>query len=248
MNRIILFLLFAFFYIHGYSGTIDPNVPDEKYIQYGTKFPYVLQLEGTNKDNYIVLGSCVIVDKKWIITAAHVAKEMTTCRVLYDNTKIHINRMIIHKDFDDAKFGLADIALGQLEQEIILDFYPELYGDSDEPNSQCSIVGFGFGGTFETGSKFSDSKKRAGLNLIDKIENDLLICSPSINKKTSLEFLITHGDSGGGLFINNKLAGINSCVMTTDNKPNSSYGDESGHTRISKYKPWILENINEYKK
>jgi hypothetical protein len=61
--------------------------------------------------------------------------------------------------------------------------------------------------------------------------------------KTELEFLIASGDSGGGLFIDNKLAGINSCVMAVDKKPDSTYNDESGHTRISKFIGWIKENI-----
>ena len=54
-----------------------------------------------------------------------------------------------------------------------------------------------------------------------------------------LEFLISHGDSGGGLFINGKLAGIHSFVSASDKKADSSYGDQSGHTRISTYKRWI---------
>jgi hypothetical protein len=66
--------------------------------------------------------------------------------------------------------------------------------------------------------------------------------------RTELEFLICSGDSGGGLFINKKLAGINSCVLAADKKPNSSYGDDAGHTRISKYVPWIKQKIEEKKR
>ena len=51
--------------------------------------------------------------------------------------------------------------------------------------------------------------------------------------------MISHGDSGGGLFIDNKLAGINSLVMSSDGKPDSSWTDESGHTRVSKFVSWI---------
>jgi len=81
------------------------------------------------------------------------------------------------------------------------------------------------------------------LNKIDYISDSLLMCSPSIMSKTELEFLIASGDSGGGLFIDNKLAGINSCVMAVDKKPDSTYNDESGHTRVSKFLGWIKEHM-----
>jgi len=124
-----------------------------------------------------------------------------------------------------------------------LDFYPDLYETEDEVGKLCSISGYGFYGTFDTGAISSDENGRAGTNMIDYIDNDLLICSPSRpDRTTELEFIIATGDSGGGLFIEGRLAGINSCVLARDNKPNSSYTDESGHTRISKYKEWIRDN------
>jgi len=71
----------------------------------------------------------------------------------------------------------------------------------------------------------------------------LLVCSLKGGKKTALEFLIANGDSGGGLFIDKKLAGINSCVMADDKSLNSNYNDWSGHTRVSLHKPWIDKMI-----
>ena len=73
--------------------------------------------------------------------------------------------------------------------------------------------------------------------------------APSKNNErmTELEFLIGSGDSGGGLFLDGKLAGINSCVLAIDKKPNSTYSDESGHTRVSKYIDWINLTISEFK-
>jgi len=63
-----------------------------------------------------------------------------------------------------------------------------------------------------------------------------------------MEFLIASGDSGGGLFIDKKLAGITSCVMTTDGNTDSNYNDERGHTRISQHINWIESTINENEK
>ena len=129
------------------------------------------------------------------------------------------------------------------EKDLSLDAYAELYTDKDETGKICGIAGYGITGTFEQGSILSDSQKRGGSNRINYIDKHLLICNLT-DTYTPIEFLIASGDSGGGLFINQKLAGINSCVIAADKNPNSNYGDESGHTRISEYTQWIEETIN----
>lgn len=226
-----------------YAGTIDPNILDEKYIEFGKKFECVYQICGQYEDDSLFCASAVAINDNWVLTAAHVVKNSKLCIVHKDDKKYLVHIVIPHKDFEDKNFGNSDIALCYTDEPLGLEFYPELYSDSDEVGKICTISGYGITGTFFTGSKISDGKKRAGSNMIDGTEKDLLICSPSVTNKTALEFIIAHGDSGGGLFIENKLAGINSCVMATDKKPDSTYGDESCHTRISKFIPWIRETM-----
>lgn len=238
--------ILLFFCIVAKSGTIDPNIDDNKYIEYGKKFNCVVRLNGIYNDGTHFAASAVIIDKRHILTAAHVIEECKSCWIVVDNIRINIIEIISHKDFKKEKFGIADIAVGKSEKDLILDFYPALYTNFDELNKICYIAGFGLTGNFNTGITHSDGLRRAGSNTIDNIYNDLLMCSPSRNTKdkiTELEFLIGSGDSGGGLFIDGKLAGINSCVMCDPgNKPNSSYGDDAGHTRISTYIDWIRKN------
>lgn len=230
-----------------YAGTIDPQVPDKKYIDYAKDFKYIYKICGTYEDGGLFCASAVAIDSHWIATAAHVVKNQKICFLNREDKAYQIKEIIIHKDFDEESFGVGDIALGYIEEDLGLEFYPELYTDEDEVNQICSISGHGLTGNFITGVVKSDDFQRAGSNRIDSIENDLLICSVSQNKKTALEFLICSGDSGGGLFIGNKLAGINSCVLADDKKPNSDYGDQSGHTRISKFVPWIKKNLERKK-
>ena len=230
------------------GGTRDPNVPDTKYINYGQDFHYVVKLCGKDKSDKRYCASAVVIGPNHIITAAHVVKDAVTYTIKLDNNKEYcIDTIICHKDFNESEFGLYDIALGYSKQTIELSFYPSLYTDRDECNKLCSIAGYGLYGTFISGANQSDDKRRAGSNIIDKIDRHLLICSPSrfkSDKKTSLEFIIASGDSGGGLFIDGKLAGINSCIIANGGKaPKADYNTECGHTRISEYIDWIKDNI-----
>lgn len=228
------------------SGTIDPNIPDHKYVQYGQKYECVIGICGSYKDNGLYCASAVAIGHHWVLTAAHVVEGSKTSFVTVNDEKKIITKIIPHEDYAVDNFGYHDIALCYLEQEIGLKIYPELYRDDNEVGKTCALVGVGLTGTFQTGSVVSDNKKRGGSNTIDKTDRDLLICTPSKHRdknRTELEFLTCSGDSGGGLFINGRLAGIHSCVMAIDGKPNSTYSDESGHTRISKYIDWIEKTI-----
>jgi hypothetical protein len=241
-----LLLALAIFMVASISfgGTIDPNTPDEKYVEYGSKFKFVLKVCGKYKDGKPFCASAVAIKPRWIMTAAHVVQNCETCYVTSGEKKICVETVTYHENYHENNFGEYDIALGNTEEDLGLDFYPEFYSDDDEVGEVCSISGFGLHGTFNTGVKYSDDKRRAGSNIIESIDRKLLVCTPSRHNRTELEFIIGSGDSGGGLFIGNKLAGINSCVMAMDGKPDSTYGDESGHTRVSLYIDWINKTIN----
>lgn len=234
-----------------FAGTIDPNTPDKLYIEYGSKFTNIAKLCCINSDNQKACGSAVIISPHWIVTAAHIVDGSTSCKISIENKQYNLSKIICHENYKDSVFGQNDIALGYTEEPIELDFFPDLYHLDDEVGKVCSISGFGYAGTFLSGASIDDFKKRAGSNIVDKIEKGTIICSASINhvdRKTELEFLIASGDSGGGLFIDGKLAGINSAIISRDGSPNSDYGDESCHTRISALRNWILNHISNTKK
>lgn len=246
MIKKILIIIMLIFLNPTMAGTIDPSIEDSKYIEYGKKFIHTYKICGTSKDKSLFCASATAINSHWFLTAAHIVKDARTCIIHQDDKAYEVKKIIVHKDFDEDKFGSADIALCYIEEDLNLEFYPELYELKDEVGKTCSISGYGLSGTFNTGIKSSDMKKRAGSNTIDSIDNNLLLCSaskPKDKNRTELEFLIGSGDSGGPLYIDSKLAGINSCVLAADRKPDSTYGDDSGHTRVSVFKEWIEENI-----
>jgi secreted trypsin-like serine protease len=240
--KTLLILCVCILGFNTYPGTIDPNTNDQKYIDYGAKFEFIVKITGKYRDNKSFAASAVIIDSHHIITAAHVVEDVKFADINLKKVDYRISKITTHKNFNMQNYGVADIAIGYSKNPFNLDFYPALYVQNNEKKQLCSIVGYGFTGTFITGAKKYDNKKRGGSNFIDYIDKDLLICSPSKKNDddfTSLEFLIASGDSGGGLFIDGKLAGINSCVIAVGKSPKSVYGDQSGHTRISKYMEWI---------
>jgi hypothetical protein len=244
---LVFFCLFFTIISPSYCGTIDPSISDSKYLEFGEQFYCVVKICGKYKDGTLFCASAVAIDKNHILTAAHVVQNYELCYITIKDKKFELSKITIHKDFEINGFGVADIALGYCKEDFGLDGYPPIYFDEDEVGKVCAISGYGLTGNFNTGINISDNKKRAGSNKIDYIDRDLLICSASkrgTEGYTNLEFLIGSGDSGGGLFIDGKLAGINSCVMVVGkNKvPMSKYGEESGHTRISKFVQWIKDH------
>jgi hypothetical protein len=240
--------LFLFFVLIGpiYAGTIDPNTEDEKHKLYAKNFHYVGMLCGEYDNGDFFCASAVAIDDFNILTAAHVVDNVKTCILTLDTNNVHcIDNIVVHKNFKSNQFGIADIAIGHSKTPFKLGFYPPLYTEKDENSKLCCMAGYGFYGTFLSGANKHDGIKRAGSNTIDSIEKNLLICSPSKRNSatfTSLEFMIASGDSGGGLFIDGKLAGIHSCVMAENKQPESKYGEQSGHTRLSDFLDWIQDN------
>lgn len=232
--------------LHSLAGTIDPSVSDQKHIEYGEGFKCVVQIEGLctcgKGNDHLFNASAVAISPSTVLTAAHVVKGSELIKIRIGEDTFKALKVIVNEGFKENNVGYHDIAMCHCEGDFGLDFYPELYEDSDEISKVVSMAGYGMTGTFSTGADKSDKKKRAGSNIVRRMERDVLVCDLG-DRKTALEFMIAPGDSGGGLFIGNKLAGINSFVMADDGKTDSDYGDECAHTRISKFIPWIRENM-----
>lgn len=239
-----------------FAGTTDPNTPDSKYVEFGKQFPCVVRIRSKVACNnpecdakeHTQFGSAVIIKPNWVLTAAHVVNATTDQTVIKDSgVEYPVQQIIVHKDFKDDNVGFHDIALCYSPKDFELKFYTPLYRKNEELGKPITISGFGIHGTFSTGITTSDGIRRAGQNVIDNIERGVLVCRPTAGRgRMPLEFGIASGDSGGGMFIGNELAGINSFIMSADSKPDGTYGDESAFTRVSLYFDWVHEQIQTY--
>ena len=251
MVKTASFFILFLFCLSSIAGTIDPYVDDSKYIAYGEKFFYIGEILVNRKDtDAIYAGSVVAIDNKVVLTAAHILHEYKQAKIVINKKILNVTKSVVYDDYHYNTFGKHDIAVCFLDIDIGLDWYPDLYSDADESGKICALSGYGSTGDFFTGIiKSGNGTKRAGSNKIDSTDDFALFCSPSfIHNRTSLEFLIAVGDSGGGLFIDNRLAGIHSGIIEgKTNRGKSKYGAVSVHTRISKYKDWIQKIVSEIK-
>ena len=154
------------------AGTRDPDTPDHKYVEFGKQFPFVRRIrvndEAAAKKGEVVYwyGSAVLIQPHWMVTAAHVVENGGKPVILDEDTKAEypIAWFLVHPDFKSNNHGYCDIALGYSEKDFGLNFYPGLYKNSDEVDKLVTIAGFGVIGTFHTGLRESDGKRRAGSN------------------------------------------------------------------------------------
>lgn len=235
----------------GFAGTRDPNTPDAQYVEFGKSFPWVVQLSNAIdcekcETTHEQRASAVVIRPHWALTAAHVVKGAKQNVIEIGATKHELTHVICHHDFEEVSVGFHDIALCYSPLDFDMKFYVPLYKKADEIGKAITIAGWGSNGTFTTGATEFDGKRRAGHNKIESEYRAVLVCGAGRPKKFPLEFMIAPGDSGGGMFIGNELAGINSFLSAEDNKADGTYTDESAFTRISLYADWVEAEIEKY--
>jgi secreted trypsin-like serine protease len=267
-NIIFAIIIFLLLINTTNAGTRDPETPDKEYIEFGKKFPFVAALVVVDADNAlppdlklkpgqiyfqsVYRCSAVAIRPNWALTAAHVVNNSVEQTLIINFVAHPVDKVIPHPNYNSAPalVGYNDIALCYSTKDFDLPFYPALYADNDEVLKSVTISGYGATGTFDTGWALrSDRLRRAGHSRITRTFRDTLICQPRAANKFPLEFLVAPGDSGGGLFIDNRLAGINCCVFPGPNADETADGtlnDLGAHTRISLYIDWIESEIAKY--
>jgi hypothetical protein len=230
------------------AGTRQPSKTDEEHLAYGSLFTSVAKLHCVRQvDSAKLTGSCVMISPTVAVTAAHVVEGTCEWHIECGNQRATGIEVSLHPRYNRVKKGACDVAVVRLRERVLLDYYPALYSDSDEVGKVISLAGHGLTGTMDVGYTISDGKRRAGSNTIGRCEDGVLVCVAGMSP-TQLEYCISPGDSGGGLFIGRYLAGVHSYTSARGTTPpKSTYGNESAHTRISspEVRGWLMEFLEE---
>lgn len=240
----LLGLIFSVFYSEiSFCGTHLNSSNNEDHIACAKNINYIGRVRGPVRNNNFNFAdsTCVLIDRYWVLTAAHAVYYSDNLEFIYNNKKYQIDKIIYNKIYDiNNHLSEWDIAICRLSEPVDIDKYPELYEETEELGKTCIIAGFGLFGSAYSDVRIKDNIKRAGTNKIFDIQQDKLVCDININNATKLEYMVAMGDSGGPLIIDNKIAGIHSY---TDGTGKSMVGDLSFHTRVSRYVDWIKTNI-----
>lgn len=237
MKRAIVLLLLAHSCL---AGTTDDGVPDSRYVDYGKQFAaFTKRLVVVEDSGRVTHSTAVVIAPRHALTAAHVVENFDAGAV-GGNTAEGVS---IHDDYDTDTFGVNDIAVVRCKDDFGLEYYPRLSCGDEREGDTVTVAGYGLSGSLSAGHSIADGRLRAGTNTIDRFERSMIVCTAQ-RGSSALELCISPGDSGGPLFVGAgptaRLAGINSCVMSDAGRGlKSREGDETGHTRVSKFREWI---------
>lgn len=246
--RFKLFISTFFVSTMVYSIIIRHDKPDKDFLEFAREIKSTTAILYLNKTD--VAGTLIY--PTWVLTAAHVAADITTSdSLILGNNKFKVRNIFLHSGWQDD--GPQDIALIQLEKAV-KDINPvKIYKKKNELGKSIIVAGIGDYGTGQTGPLINDGRLRAATNKIDEVSENWLkwkFDNPetgSLNL-TEYEGISGPGDSGGPAFIiendTTYVAGISSGQSTRSTGGKEGiYGVVEYYTRVSSYQTWITEIV-----
>lgn len=218
---------------------IRHDVPDEKYLQLGAKFPAVGRV--------LPDGVATLIAPQWALTAAHVAQELSPfCgAVRFGERTVPVEYVCLHSAWKGRpRPGSPDVALLHLATPVA-DIPPvELNSRDDEAGQIITFVGNGMTGHGRSGPVSEDRKWRAATNRIEEADADWVrFRFDPPRSATPLEGISGPGDSGGpALFERDgrwSILGISSSNNNPEGLEPCTYNTIEIYARVSTAREWI---------
>lgn len=217
------------------------DLPDSAFIALADSFPTLVHLNLPDAHG-------VLIGRRWVLTAAHVAVEVPPGHSLtIAGHEYPAERVFLHPGWPEGDYELNDLALILLKRPVETVEPAPIYRDDDEEGRVLYVVGTGRRGTGLTGAEESDGIARAATNLVDEATPRALwfrFDDPRESRRaTALEGISGPGDSGGPGYVavegGYAVAGISSGQDTMGRPRVSMYGVLERYTRVSAFASWI---------
>ena len=213
---------------------------------------YVELARGFHAYGDVVEAGSTLIAPRWLITAAHVAKEISpyTSFVTINGRRYTIDRVVMHPEYVSAGMrGRRDLALLRLSEDVVGVEPIQLYRKKDEAGQVVTFFGRGQTGTGETGPTGEDGKMRGATNKLESVdESSVLFQFDPPETATDLEGISGPGDSGGPalLMVDGKWAivGVSSANRGNGKGP-CRYGTTEYYARVSTAIDWIEQTMKD---
>jgi hypothetical protein len=215
---------------------IRADKSDSAYVALARRFPCV--------GSFGKIGVGTLVDRDWVVTAAHVARAVTRRSPVPAFTiggrEIAVSAVYLHPAW--TELGDHDIALVRLARAVAEVKPAALYTGNTEIGRTVFFVGNGKTGVGSARERHDDGVWRAATSLVDSVSTESLFLSfDAPPNGTKYEGAPSAGDSGGPalLDLDGRLfvAGISSAGFDGQHGP-ASYGAVDVYTRVATQKAW----------